>query len=949
MKKVGKLIIKLLLHICAAGAIVYFFWPLAKWYFENRFLWGVDFYYTASLVNIIRNNPVLTPGAWNYQWFSGWALLSNYPILQYYLILPFTGFFSLITAVKVWMLISLVIFFIGCYACFYLLSRSFAISFVLTLASIYSAGTYGTLMWGGSLPSHATQAFVPWVIFFIIYFLKKYSKRAFAAAILLTGLAVYGHPQNVIVYIYPMAGMLFLFWVGGKKLADRLKFFIIYFVLSLLIAIPQLYTSGGGALSSLVITDAQVTAASTGPVSASTRAGIEAFNRSQPIRIISDTNNSVFIILAFAAIWFAVSFLYRRKLKMIALLIPWIIVDIFYVVYIILFGYGISIFHGGWYRLFWATTLWMGLLASAMWGVANQYANEKLKHFTIKFSGMVLSVVIVVTGGLLVFHYSQNLKEFIVKRSQASSAFPDVLNIWTEGSDTEKLKSSLIPSWIDPNNTNYRIYAADQTFNIWWNAWYKMPLGRGYLDPPVTLQNRGYFFLLDTSLSQNRNTHKEQLVETFHYPPEAAMNTRLFFLDWYGIKYIQAGASKATDSPLPETFAGKDFFKNQESLDFTNYRIDQSDEHTQVLNYFELQDNLTSPILSPTKAKTVGIISSDYGYETVMRVMSEINIQSRSLIPVKLGNKIDGLSDKDLSAMDALIVYDYTYDNKSAAFSLLNKFLDQGKKIFIDTGTEIKDANNASLADIFPMDSLERKPLKSEWDISAEGSNLTDDIDFSSFDPPVFDNSPWSFSYPTESSTLREGSKVALRNFGKPILMTYKDQHVIWSGMNLPYHIIRQHNSEEAKFFKNILLSIMALNDEDLPKSTVNFVDNQNRTVSFSEGSGVLFKEQDYPGWRATIKTDSGSQSLKIYKAGPAYPGFMYVRIPEETAGKEATVSFSYGGNPVMWMLCVMSFVIGIFLLDEIVLNGGILGKFKKRTWKKIKVKVSAWWSREDE
>src|SRR3989344_2694608 len=163
MKRMLHFFILALLHLTAVVVIIYFFLPMADWYFRNPTLpvspenveavplWGVDFYYTASLVNLLRDNFVLPNIGWGYAWFSGWPTLSSYPILQYYFIVPFTLFFSLIDAIKVWMLVSLALYFVGLYGVFYVISRNIVLSVILSIAGIYSVGVYGTLMWGGSL------------------------------------------------------------------------------------------------------------------------------------------------------------------------------------------------------------------------------------------------------------------------------------------------------------------------------------------------------------------------------------------------------------------------------------------------------------------------------------------------------------------------------------------------------------------------------------------------------------------------------------------------------------------------------------------------------------------------------------------------------------------------------------------------------------------------------
>src|SRR3990167_3731200 len=113
----------LILHLLFIGVILISFYPMAKWYFTSKPLWGVDFYYTATLVILIKNNFTFPHSGWNYACSAGWPLLLTYPILHYYLILPLSMIFDLVVSIKIWMLASLGLYFIGLYAVYFFLSK----------------------------------------------------------------------------------------------------------------------------------------------------------------------------------------------------------------------------------------------------------------------------------------------------------------------------------------------------------------------------------------------------------------------------------------------------------------------------------------------------------------------------------------------------------------------------------------------------------------------------------------------------------------------------------------------------------------------------------------------------------------------------------------------------------------------------------------------------------
>lgn len=938
-------------HAIATIAIIYVFLPTAQWYFNAKPLWGVDFYYTASLVTLLKQNLILPNLAWGYAWFTGWPVLSNYPLLHYYLIIPFTNYFPIIDAVKMWMVVSLGLYFVGMYAVFYLLSRNFAVSFVLAIAGIFSVGVYGTLMWGGSLPSHATQAFLPWVLLFVIAYLKYAKKRFLFLAGIIAGLAILAHPQVVIAYIYPFSSLLFLFSFGTMKFFARLKALFVFLTISFIIGLPLLYSSMGGALQSLVVTDAQKVASSTAQTPSDTLQAIVEFHKAQPLRIYSDTNTTIFIILAVSLVLFIVSLIFKGRVSRFFVVFPFIVLALFSVTYVWMFAYGISIYHGGWYRLFWAVPLWVGLLAAACWGEWQSLVSAIIKNRYISLVlYVIVSTVILVLGTQSVYYYAEGIQDKIVLRSTPSSAYPDILNINTSSSEREQLKKTMLPAWIDGDNTQYRIYSGDQTFNIWWNSLYKMPLTRGYLDPPVTAKQRGFFFLLDTALSQDTVTGEDQMVTSFKYPAQVAANNTLYLVDWYAIKYLHAGPTVAGFTALPKSFNNPEHIKQTQKLNFNDAKYNKGD---MTLQYYEVKDEFVSPILTGSNASTVGIVATDSGYETIVRALADMNFSSKQVIPVKLGQYIDKLNMNDLIVMDSLIVYDYNYSDKGNAYSLLNTYLKKGRNIFIDTGVDVKEANaNDTLPEVFPIDKSERKSMGLEWKLEAGDPLVTSGIDFSKFDPPIFNDAPWNISYPPATEDIREDTTVILKNQGIPVIMSHNVAagKVYWSGINLPYHTIRNNNQEELKFFKNILEKLLeGRSNTETPSYEVKFLTPQNREITTKGARGVLFKEQAYPGWTAKLENASTKSKLKVFKVGPAYPGFIYVQLPEELQGQEAKVVFTYSGSSSGFVYMILAIIAVVLLAEEALLGGIIIGRLRRIIWKRANVRINRWWNKEDE
>ncbi|MBI3396890.1 hypothetical protein HY045_00275 [Candidatus Woesebacteria bacterium] len=944
VKKASITFILILLHTTALIVVIYSFLPMAKWYFDNKPLWGVDFFYTASLVNVIKENIALPPAIWNYAWSTGWPMVSSFPILHYFLILPLTLFFPIIISVKLWMMITLGLFFIGCYACFYILSKNHGLSVVLTIAAIYSVGVYGTLMWGGSLPNHATQAFLPWTIFYTIRYLQKKSFSNILFSGFLSGLAILGHPQIAISYIFPSVLILLLFSFGEIKLLQRIKAGIIFGVVAVVIGFPILYSSVGS-LRYFIVKDSFKIASSTVKVDMQLERDIKAFHSRQPLRMYIDTNTTIFILLGISLAGFLFAAVLKRKSDVFTSVIPYIILAGYFAIYIWIFSFGISIFHGGWYRLFWATPLWLGLPVAALLFQFQDSIESLMQKYKYIVRGLFNVAIILVSIPLLI-HYSSDIREKIILRSNPSSAFPDIINLYAN--NFESLTNRLTPDWLDANRTDYRLYDADQTVNIWWSALYKMPLGRGYLDPPLK-QTQGFTFWLDAALSFDSLTGKDQLASSFNYPEDIGFNNTLYLLDWYSIKFIEGVREGTTVTALLPKELTKDYFIHDTLLDFNNEKYEKGNK---TLRYFELKDDLTSPILTGTNAPTIGVFATDAGYETVVRAMGDANLNSKKVIPLKLGNYLDKVNENDLKGMDALILYDYSYYNKNASFKKIENYVNNGGKIFVDTGTEVGEANSEGpLPKIFPIDKTFRKSLGSSWDLSVDPSNITNGVDFTKFDPPIFDNGPWNISFPRSESDTRPNSKVIVRNHGTPILISKQmgSGEVIWSGINFPYHTIRFHNSNEITLFANIISELVPLNKLPPPASVVSFESAQKRSVLTSGATGVLFKEENYPGWSAGIgdKRVGNSISAKIWKAGPAYPGFMYVRIPKKYSGQNAIVTFNFSGVPLTWIFSVLSFTVAFIIAEKFLLRGLLFGRGMEIIKRKLHLNLVSWWGKE--
>lgn len=938
-----KLLIKLiylLLHLGAVGVILFAFWDIALWYLKSRPIWGVDFHLLPSLVSLLGQNFVAPQAFWIYSWFAGWPMTA-YPNLHVYLTYLLSNFFDLIYAAQLLMISSTVVFILGAYTLFYILSRNFLLSTILAVATAYSSGVYQTLTWAGSLPSYATQAALPWTVAFFVLYLNSGNLRFLAASILVAGVSIWGHPLIFIIYILPATVLLIVFnFRHGLAFFDKLKQLFVFLTIPVIIALPILYPTFETSIQNAFKSSYTQKALSTTTVSSQDiDIGAKTFNKLQPERLYSDNHPAPFYFLGFISGVFLISLILGRKFKTLLNVLPFLLIVAYFIFYIWLFGQGISIYHGGWYRLFWSIPIWIGALAAVLFKASIDNFFNVVKTTYLRIVLYVGSSLAILVTGVIIFtgYFKGDAIWRIIYRSQISSAYPDILNIVTSTEGRAELKPILSPKWLNADDTNWRIYSPDQTVNLVWNSLYKMPLARGYLDPN-NLQ-KGYVFWLDAALSENEDS-EPQLVDSFGYPPETALSNAQFLIDWNAIRFYEGGhTSEGPNPPVPAYL--REMISQEETLDLDFLKY--TDRH-RTMRYFEFKEEYVSPILSVTNAPSLAIFASDVGYETVIRTIAERdNLNSQKLIPLKLGRKIDDYDLSTLKKFEAIYLYDYDFAKSDRAFRRLTDYVKSGGKLFIETGVEVKNSSG-ELPELFPIKRVERKGFGRQWSLAGDGM-LAKDLDLAKFAPPIFNEDEWKLSA-ADSQDLRPGATVILKNKGKIIMasQTLGDGQVVWSGMNLAYHLSRYHNEEEAKLLINILASIVDLSVRpEVETDQVEFKNPNFRTIKIEQGRGILFKEQAYPGWVAKmVESQSGKRgNLPMFAAGPASPGYMYIPLPEGAKTVELRFLGS-GGDKIMVFI---SFLTVLLLLDYLILKGLILGSFVKRV---VKI-VGKWWEKEEE
>ena len=209
------------------------------------------------------------------------------------------------------------------------------------------------------------------------------------------------------------------------------------------------------------------------------------------------------------------------------------------------------------------------------------------------------------------------------------------------------------------------------------------------------------------------------------------------------------------------------------------------------------------------------------------------------------------------------------------------------------------------------------------WQFTSVPSQVLAGIDLREFAPAAYGTQPWGVSATTNSS-VRAWAKPVLWDAGHPIIVegSYGKGRVLWTGLNLAYHILSYGNSAESQLLSRMIEwgASRSISETDFEMYRP---DPQHLTMSVkSKARGILFKENFFPGWKATIELDT-FRELKIWRAGP---DFMYVRVPEDQK-LPLEVSFEFAGDFTQVLGLVFS---AIFLV--ILACSDRIGRFAKRS-----------------
>lgn len=409
-----------------------------------------------------------------------------------------------------------------------------------------------------------------------------------------------------------------------------------------------------------------------------------------------------------------------------------------------------------------------------------------------------------------------------------------------------------------PEGDDYRVGFSehDGQLALWYNYRYDTPQTRHYA-------------------SGDRPYPKwEYLASTRIWDISSNYDETNFLLGWWGVKWIVA---------RPETGLSK--FEARED-------IYEFQEESGAYKVFENVG--ASPIVSVERSPTLLVIGGENYYDYVFRSLSFSDIDTKEVIPIRGGEDVGEYSLEELMQFDSIMLYGYDFKDEVESWQLISRYVEQGGGLLIESA-DPDVTSNYPLPSPVAEGHLSR--VEGQWNFTTMDSNVTQDINLNLFSPPSWNTHPWKYSG-TSSTTVREGAQTLLWVEDNPVLvyMRYGKGTVLWSGLNLPFHIREYGNVVESAFFGNLIKNIQSYS---VVNAEVNYnvqrIHPQKLEITLeAEGKlSVLFREYYVGNWKCNIETENAEHKLNIYAAGP---DFMYVQYHNE--GEEpAKITFSYTLN----------------------------------------------------
>lgn len=354
-----------------------------------------------------------------------------------------------------------------------------------------------------------------------------------------------------------------------------------------------------------------------------------------------------------------------------------------------------------------------------------------------------------------------------------------------------------------------------------------------------------------------------------------------------------------------------------------------------ALQIYEFKDY--QGMVSISKRPRILVIGTKKGaYENVFRAAAEGVLPYEKAWLIQGGERVDKYSYSELKKFDGLILYGYSYKSRNKAFSLLDRYIKEGGRVFIDTGWQFvsKDWQLENAPSFFPVTGL-------KWtdNIAPRKHSLTDSqskvLGVSNI-TLEWEGQSWGVS---EAEGLKDWAKPLLTIEGKTLMAggDYGEGKVIWSGLNLfGYLSYRQYEEGLINLGFSIFNEIYPKNfeSEDIVSTTLtrDFPDEVEIKINSTlpEKVGLLWREPYSPDWKVVMENGK-TIKLATYRAGP---GFLMTILPETKGPSTVVLTYNLGLVGALGkMVSILSIIFFASLIFDQVINRG---KWIKRIMSKL-------------
>lgn len=379
-----------------------------------------------------------------------------------------------------------------------------------------------------------------------------------------------------------------------------------------------------------------------------------------------------------------------------------------------------------------------------------------------------------------------------------------------------------------------------------------------------------------------------------HKNPSQTPNSISNLASWVGYKYVLLKPGQDNDShySLPDWVIHKD---------------------QGAVRIYEFLNH--QGLVTVSKRPTVLVIGKFLdAYDAVFRASVAGLLPYSSAWLVEGKEKVDDYSLEELKEFDGLILYGYSYKRRSRAFSLLDEYVKNGGKLFIDTGWQFvsKDWQLDQAPEVFPVNRLEWSTEISPGEYRVGNGEQVAKLGLAKI-PFEWNGKPRGFS---KATGLKTWAKPLLTTQGTPLMAggNYGQGQVIWSGMNLfGYLSYEQYDEQLVTMASSVFDDLFPVyQEENLNPISVSrdYPDRVEITLRpLPQGGRLLWREADSPQWRVSL-ADKQGQRLIHYRAGP---GFLLIPLPQTNQPTTLILEYRLGWSGVVGKV-VTGFTLFLFL-----------------------------------